>query len=186
MTTAQKETCNTLEGLFETLSNKLKPQYYETIKSLKFGKLYRYDEENVEEWMGRLCIAAVECNYQEVDRQLKRQFIHGLNDEYMLEKIIKELMATKNNDHITSGGMLAWDKRVEVQRAQAAVLNTLTESRQFDKIKISMKGKGDKPRAPVNQTTLTAMQILWGNTPAKAVPSIWQHVCRVQQGGTLQ
>ena len=30
--------------------------------------------------MGRLCIAAVECNYQEVDGQLKEQFIHGLND----------------------------------------------------------------------------------------------------------
>ena len=31
--------------------------------------------------MGRLCVAAVECNYQEVDRQLKEQFIHGLNDK---------------------------------------------------------------------------------------------------------
>ena len=34
--------------------------------------------------MGRLLIVAVECNYQEVDRQLKEQFIHGLNDKYML------------------------------------------------------------------------------------------------------
>ena len=63
--------CNTLEGLFETLSNKFKLQYNETIKSLQFRKLYQYEEENVEEWMGRLHIAAVECNYQEVDRQLK-------------------------------------------------------------------------------------------------------------------
>ena len=85
--------------------------------------------------------------------QLKEQFIHGLNDKYMLEEIIKELMATKNHDHITSGGMLAWAKRVEVQRAQAAVLNTLTESRQFDKVKISKKTRDDKARAPVNQTT---------------------------------
>ena len=37
--------------------------------------------------------------------------------------------------------------------AQAVVLNTLTKSRQFDKIKISKKVKDDKPRAPVNQTT---------------------------------
>ena len=51
--------------------------------------------------MGRLCIAAVKCNYQEVDRQLKEQFIHGLNNKYMLEEIIKELMTTKNDDHIT-------------------------------------------------------------------------------------
>ena len=38
--TAEKETCNTLEGLFDTLSNKFKPQYNETIKSLQFRKLY--------------------------------------------------------------------------------------------------------------------------------------------------
>ena len=39
--------------------------------------------------MGRLHITAVEYNYQEVDRQLKEQFIHGLNNKYMLEEIIK-------------------------------------------------------------------------------------------------
>ena len=57
----------------------------------------------------------------------------------MLDEIIKEVTATKNDDHKTSGGVLAWAKRVEAQRAQAAVLNTLTKSRQFDKIKISKK-----------------------------------------------
>ena len=59
----------------------------------------------------------------------------------MLEEIIKELTATKNDDHITSGGVLAWAKRVKAQRAQAAVLNTLTDTKQFDKIKISKKVK---------------------------------------------
>ena len=127
----EKETCSTLEGLFEMLSNKFKPQYNGMIKSLQFRKLYQHDEENVEEWMGRLCIAAVECNYQEVDRQLKEQFIHSLNDKHMLEEITKELTATKNDDHITSGCMLMQVKRVEAQRPQAAVLNILTESRQF-------------------------------------------------------
>ena len=43
----------------------------------------------------------------------------------MLEEIIKELTATNNDDHITSRGVLAWAKRVEAQRRQAAVLNTL-------------------------------------------------------------
>ena len=95
----------------------------------------------------------MKCNYQEVDRQLKEQFIHSLNDKYMLEEIIKELMTTKNDDHITGGGVLPWAKRVEAQRAQAAVLNTLTESRQFDKVKISKRTKDDKARAPVNWTT---------------------------------
>ena len=27
--------------------------------------------ENVDEWMGRLRLATVECNYKEIDRQLK-------------------------------------------------------------------------------------------------------------------
>ena len=40
----------------------------------------------------------------------------------MLEEIIKELTATKNDVWIMSGGMLVWAKRVEAQRAQAAVL----------------------------------------------------------------
>ena len=93
--TMEKEMCNTLESLFEPLSNKFKPQYNETIKSLQLRKLHQYDDENTEEWMGRLHITAVEYNYQEVDRQLKEQFIHGLNNKYMLEEIIKELMATK-------------------------------------------------------------------------------------------
>ena len=54
--------------------------------------------------MGSLHTAAVECNYQEIDRQLKDQFIHGLNDKHMLEEIIKELTATSNDDHISSEG----------------------------------------------------------------------------------
>ena len=62
LTTAEKETSNTLEGLFETLTNKFKPQYNETIKSLQFRKLYRCYNENVGEWMGRLWVAAVELN----------------------------------------------------------------------------------------------------------------------------
>ena len=84
-----------LEGIFETLTNTFKPQYNKTIKLLQFWKLYRYEVENVEEWMGRLWVAAVKCNYQEVNRQLKEQFIHGLNDKCMLEEIIKELKTKK-------------------------------------------------------------------------------------------
>ena len=41
--------------------------------------------------MGRLRTAAIECNYQEIDRQLKEQFIHRLNDQEMLAQIIREL-----------------------------------------------------------------------------------------------
>ena len=63
-------------------------------------------------------------------------------------------MANKNDDHITSGGVLAWAKRVEVQRAQAVVLNALTKSKQFDKIKVSNKAKDNKARAQANRAKL--------------------------------
>ena len=39
--------------------------------------------------MGRLRLAAVECNYKEIDRQLKEQFIHRLNDNDMPAEIIR-------------------------------------------------------------------------------------------------
>ena len=89
--------------------------------------------------MGRLHVAAVECNYQEIDRQLKEHFIHGLNDKHMLEEIIIELTVTNKDDQITSGGILDCAKRAEAQRAQAAVLCTLTELRQFYKTKVSKR-----------------------------------------------
>ena len=63
----EKEACNTLDGLFDMLATKFKPQYNEMIKSLQFRKLYRLDNENVDEWMGRLHMAAMECNYRELD-----------------------------------------------------------------------------------------------------------------------
>ena len=78
-------------------------------------------------------------------------------------------------------------KGVEVQRAQSTVLNTLIESKQFDKIKISKTAKDDKARAPVNQTTQQQLcRYCGGNPPAKEVPSIWQDMCGVWQCGTLQ
>ena len=45
--------------------------------------------------MDRLRLAAIECNYKEIDRQLKEDaFMHKLNDNNMLVEITREL--TKN------------------------------------------------------------------------------------------
>ena len=41
---------------------------YETDISLQFSKVIWYKNENTEEWIKRLRIAAKECNYQEIDR----------------------------------------------------------------------------------------------------------------------
>ena len=46
-------------------------------------------------------------------------------------------MVSRSNDHITSGSVLTWVKRVEAQRAQADAMNSITEQKEFDKIKVS-------------------------------------------------
>ena len=111
LTQTEKHACNTLQGLFDMLATKFKPQFNETIKSLQFRMLYRLEGESAEQWMCRLWIAVVECNYKEVYRQLKEQFIHGLNDRVMLDEIVRELMAKNNSEqkkqwgHTTMGQM---------------------------------------------------------------------------------
>ena len=78
-------------GFIHNPQQQIQPQFNETIKSLQFHKLSRQNFENAEEWMGRLRLAAVDYNYKERERQLKEQFIHGLNDTDMLAEIIMEL-----------------------------------------------------------------------------------------------
>ena len=114
--------CSTSEGLFETLAIKFRLQFNETIKSLQFCKLNRQDGKSTEEWMGRLRVSVVDCNYQKLNRQLKEQFIHGLNDTEMLGEIIWELTKIMENGIIMSENILAWAKRVEAQRAQSTVI----------------------------------------------------------------
>ena len=52
----------------------------------------------------------------------------------MLDEVIREVTARSNDEQMTSEGVLAWAKSVEVLRAQAAILNDITELHQFDKI----------------------------------------------------
>ena len=59
----------------------------------------------------------------------------------MLDEIIRELTSRTSNVQMTSKDVLAWDKRVEAQRVQAAVLNDLTEIKAFDKIKKGTESK---------------------------------------------
>ena len=91
-------------------------------------------------------MVAAEYGYKEVDRQLKEQFIHGVNDKIMLDEIIRELMSRTSNVQMTSEDVLAWAKRVKAQRAQAAVLNDLTEIKVFDKIKKGTESKSTQGR----------------------------------------
>ena len=72
---------------------------------------------------------------KEIDRQLKEQCIHRLNDKDVLDKITRELTSKNSSQQMTSEDVLAWAKRVEVQRAQASILNDITKTKTFDKVK---------------------------------------------------
>ena len=65
---------------------------------------------------------------------MKEQFIHELNDSDVLAEIIKRLTTTYQNTHVISEEALAWVKRIEAQTAQAAVINSLNEGKEFNKI----------------------------------------------------
>ena len=153
LTEGEKQACDTLQGLFDTLATKFRPQFNETIKSLQFRKLCRFEGKSAEEWMGRWCVAAAECSYREIDQQLKEQFIHGLNDKIMLDGVIRELRTKNNNEQTGSEDVLAWAKRTEVQLAKAAILNDITESHKFDKIKMAQKSKSSWDREMTHTTS---------------------------------
>ena len=51
----------------------------------------------------------------------------GLNDTEMLGEIIREVTRICENKEISSTNVLFWAKKVEAQRAQSPMMNSLTE-----------------------------------------------------------
>ena len=81
-----------------------------------------------------------------IHRQLKQEFIHSLNDKSMLYEIIRELTSRNSNVQTTSKDVLAWAKRVKAHRVQASMLNDITETKAFDKVKKEAESKNTKGR----------------------------------------
>ena len=71
----------------------------------------------------------------------------------MLAEVIGELTAKSNNEQTTSEDVLAWAKRVEAQQARAVILNDITESHKFDKIKMAQKPKSSQDRETTHPTS---------------------------------
>ena len=66
--------------------------------------------------MDTIRLSATECNYKEIDRQLKKQFIDRLNYNDMLVEIKRQLTNTEEYKDVTSEQVLAWEKGVEAQK----------------------------------------------------------------------
>ena len=103
----------------------------------------------------------------------------------MLDEIIRELTSRNGNVQTTNEDMLAWAKRVEAQRAQASMLNDITETKAFDKVKKETESKDTQGKEAHIATKMT-VQILWGKSSTKAMPSMWENMCSRQQDGALQ
>ena len=85
---------------------------------------------------------------------MKEQFIHRLNDSDMLAEITRELAKLDESTHATSEQVLGWAKRIEAQRAKAAVISRLSEVNEFNKTqKDDQKQNGIKLYAPVRIPT---------------------------------
>ena len=69
----------------------------------------------------------------------------------MLDEVIRKLTPKNNNEQTSSENALAWAKRVQVQWAQVAILNNITESHKFDKIKMAQKPKSSWDRETTHQ-----------------------------------
>ena len=108
------------------------------------GSYTDFEGKSAEEWMGRLCMVAAECSYREVDHQLKEQFIHGLNDKVMLDKVIRELTAKNSSEQTTSEDVLSLARRIEAQRAQVAILSDITKAQNLTRFKWSKSPKTGK------------------------------------------
>ena len=122
---------NISKGLLKLTQNKFRPQFNGMIKSLQFHKLSRQSGENADEWIGRLRLEAIECNYKEIDGQLKEQFIHSLNDTDMLAEINVDLTKREEYTEVTSENVVCWAKREDAQRSESAIMNSLTETKEI-------------------------------------------------------
>ena len=62
----------------------------------------------------------------------------------MLPEIIRKLAKTNDNTHLTSEYVLEWAKRIEVQGAQAAVIDSLSDTKEFDIIQTARHDQKQK------------------------------------------
>ena len=74
--------------------------------------------------MGKLRTKGAKFLYKEYDRLLMEQFISGIDDNGMMNEIIKEVATLQDIRYPAGKCMLLWAHNIEVQRAQNQDLMT--------------------------------------------------------------
>ena len=85
----EKGKCRTAKDLFTVLWSKFKLPYNRIVILLQYHKLHRKSIWSTQEWMGRLRNKTKECQHKDYDRSLTEQFINGLNDNEMVDGILR-------------------------------------------------------------------------------------------------
>ena len=103
-------------------------------------------------------MSTTECNYKEMDRQLKKQFKDGLNDSDRNVEITREWIKIEDNENRTSEQVLAWAKRVEAHMSQSAILQNLKGTKDFDRIFTRNKAQSQDQKQPQEQDRMPTKQ----------------------------
>ena len=78
-----------------------------------------------------------------MDRQVKKSFIQGLNDNDMLTEIIRRITKAEEKYSCSNGTSINLGKEsgsMEKRRAQSAIITCLSDTREFERIK-TIKGE---------------------------------------------
>ena len=105
-------------------------------------EMTREQNKNDKVWFGKLRIKENESWYKEKYRKLEGQLTNSINDDDMMTKVIRELIAIKRKIEVTSEQVLAWSRRVEAQWSKNHKQAT-KEGKEFN----TMKNKREKNNA---------------------------------------
>ena len=86
----------------------------------------------------------------------------------MLSEIIMELNKIGKNTEVTDEKVLCWTKGVEAQRVQSAIMSSLSDTREFDKLKLMKTTPKDSPRR--SSTYIKHLQNKHGHIVDLAIP----------------
>ena len=76
-----------------------------------------------------------------------------------------------------SENVLVWAKRNEVQKAQSTVMSSITEAKEFDKIKTAKNVCKDSLQRSTDKNADEAdKQVLWKKPSPETMPGIWEDV----------
>ena len=115
------------------------------------------------------------------DKEIIRRVINGIYDNEIMTVIIRELSVIKMTNARTNKQVLSWARRVEAQRVQSPIMNSLNEVKECDKLKIVKNAT----RTPLEDThRQKCPQNICADTVVAAIPKtmpgLWEEVHRMQ------